>query len=158
MGVCCLLRKAIICCVETTQRWRPALLRKLSISCATCSDAPAAAGMPPARPAADPIPWKKCQNKMPRNPHSPPRNKEPGKSSVKDQGQSQDLPWMLCQEEVTSLPQWEKPGNRREGQEFKQGGSIFRNSTVKQRQKQAGNATLFQHLFPHILFFFLSRE
>lgn len=55
---------------------------------------------------------------MQRAPHGPLRNKEPGKSSVEpgDQGRSQDLPWMLRQERVTSLPNWEKPGDQ-EGRE-----------------------------------------
>lgn len=148
MVLCFALHKAIICCIETTQKkWISVLSRKLSISCATCSNAPAAANM--ANCGLNHL--KKAQ----RAPHGLRRNKEPGKSSVKPGDRVGHRLYLRCCVKNRSLPylNGKSQGNRREGKEFKQGESIFKNSTEKQRQKQAGSMALFQQLFPHILFF-----
>lgn len=152
MVLCFVLHKAIICCTETTQKkWISVLSRKLSISCATCSNAPAAAKSHLWHGQL----WIKSPEKSTEGSSRSTQKQRTWQVFCQAWGPSwsQALPRMLCQEQVTSLPKWEKPGE----QEGREGVQTRREHFSKQHRKTKAKAGreygTFQQLFPHILFF-----
>lgn len=151
MVLCFVLHKAIICCMETTQKkWMSVLSRKLSISCATCSNVPA---------AAKSHLWH-GQLRI----KSPEKSREGSSRSTQKQrtwqvfcqawgpSWSQALPRMLCQEQVTSLPKWEKPGGKGRSLNKER---AFLKTAQKNKGKSRQGVWHFSNNFSHIFSFSL---